>query len=90
LKGIAKGALTPEIADARFDKWLSEKESKIANKVQKLSGSKEEDKRARLAAEKARDEAKAKAIVAKQNAATAQASESAEEAPSEETPAAEA
>jgi small subunit ribosomal protein S16 len=89
LKGIAKGALTQEIAEARFEKWLSEKEGKIATKVQKLSGSKEEDKRSRLAAEKAKDEAKAKAIVAKQNAATAQADE-VTEAPSEETPAAEA
>lgn len=92
LKGIAKGALTPEIADARFEKWLSEKESKIAGKIQKLSGSKEEDKRARLAAEKARDEAKAKAIVAKQNAAASAATEGNEnnEAAAEETPAAEA
>jgi len=82
LKGVAKGAFTTEVADAKFEKWIAEKEGKIASKVQKISGSKEDLNKAKLAAEKASNEAKAKAIVEKQNAATAQAVESNENAES--------
>ena len=33
LKGVKKGAMTEEQAEAKFQAWLNEKEAKIANKV---------------------------------------------------------
>jgi small subunit ribosomal protein S16 len=33
LKGVAKGALTVEAAEAKFQKWLEEKQSKISSKI---------------------------------------------------------
>ena len=33
LKGVAKGAMTKEIAEAKFEQWLSEKQSKINSKI---------------------------------------------------------
>lgn len=36
-KGIAKGALTAEQAEAKFEKWLGDKQGKIEGKVNKLA-----------------------------------------------------
>jgi len=33
LKGVAKGALTQEAADAKFEQWLTEKQTKINSKI---------------------------------------------------------
>ena len=93
-KGVAKGALTQEAADAKFEKWLGEKEAKISGKANKLNSAKSEEMKKRLAAESAVKEAKAKAIVAKNTpppveeetapAAEQESAPAAEEAASEE------
>ena len=83
-KGVLKGAFNQEVADARFEKWVSEKDAKIASKVQKISGARQEDLRSRLAAEKATNEAKAKALVDKRMAAEASESAAPEETASED------
>ena len=51
LKGVKKGALTLEQAEAKFTKWLADKEAKIANKVSGLDTKKVADKKAKHAAE---------------------------------------
>lgn len=68
LKGVKKGALTEEQAEAKFTTWLSEKEAKIENlrKEKELAG-KEEHKKA-LEAEKLVKENRAKEIAAKRAA----------------------
>ena len=51
LKGIAKGALTEEMAEAKFQAWLQEKEAKVLNKKNKQVLSKKEEAKKRLEAE---------------------------------------
>ncbi|MGZ4034255.1 MAG: 30S ribosomal protein S16 [Bacteroidia bacterium] len=63
--GIAKGALTQEQADAKYAKWLSEKETKVTTKVDKLANAKKDAYKNRMAAEAAAKEAKSAKIVAK-------------------------
>ena len=91
LGGVAKGAFDEAAADAKFEKWMSEKAAKISAKTQKLTGEKEKSEKARLAAEKEANEKKAKAIEAKRAEAAAAAAQTEEaEAPAEgEAPAAE-
>lgn len=101
IKGIAKGALTAEQVEAKFNAWLEEKESKISEKSTGLAKNAEKAKADRLKAEAAASEAKAAAIAAKnapeevvaEEAPAAEAGEETE-APAaevaEETPAAEA
>ena len=90
-KGIAKGALTQELADAKFEKWLNEKESKISNKVSSVHTSKQDDLKKRLAAESAVKEAKAQSIIVKNTPPPVEevVAEAPAETPAEETPAAE-
>ncbi|MCS7020135.1 MAG: 30S ribosomal protein S16 [Cytophagales bacterium] len=71
--GVAKGAITQEQADARFNEWLKNKEAQIQAKIERLKSGKEADKKARLAAEAKVKEARAEAIRQKQHAATAEA-----------------
>ena len=86
LGGVAKGAFSESDAEAKFNKWLGEKESKVAAKVNKLAAEKSADKKARLTAEAAVKEARAAAIAERKAAAEAEAAEApAEEAT--ETPA---
>ena len=59
LGGVAKGAFDEAAADAKFEKWMSEKAAKISAKTQKLTGEKEKSEKARLAAEKEANEKKA-------------------------------
>lgn len=92
LGGVAKGAFDESAADAKFEKWMSEKAAKISAKTQKLSGEKEKSENARLAAEKEMKEKKAKEIEAKRaeaRAAEQAAQATAEEAAAEGTAAAE-
>ena len=57
LKGVAKGALTQEMADAKFQKWLEEKQAKIASKLsQKAQESKTELKKKLEAEAKIKEE----------------------------------
>ncbi len=84
LGGVAKGAFDEAAANAKFDKWMSEKNAQISAKNQKLSSDKRAAEKARLAAEEKVKEEKAKAIAAKKAEAAAEASEEAEEAPAVE------
>ena len=92
LGGVAKGAFTESDAEAKFNKWLGEKEGKVTAKVNKLAADAQADKKARLTAEAAVKEARAAAIAERKAAAEAEAAAAAaeaEEAPAEatETPA---
>lgn len=49
--GVAKGAITQDVADARFAEWVAAKESKVAGKISGLASAKETAKADRLAAE---------------------------------------
>lgn len=88
LKGIAKGALTKEQADAKFEKWLSEKTGKIETKTSKLASAKTDHYKNQMAAEQKAKEAKTAKIAAKLAAAEAKPVVE-EAAPVVETPAAE-
>jgi small subunit ribosomal protein S16 len=78
--GIAKGALTQEQADAKFAKWISEKETKIEGKATKLDSAKKDAYKNRMNAETAAKDAKAAKIVAKNAAPVAEAEAAAPEA----------
>ena len=93
--GVAKGALTEEQAEAKFQAWLEEKTAKVSDKEAKLAKAKEEAKAKQLEAEKeinesrkaAAEEAENEAIRAEADAkAAAEAEAKAEEAPEEEGP----
>jgi len=62
-KGVSKGVLSQEAADAKFVAWEEEKLSKIGNKTSTLADVKREDSKKRLA-----DEAKVRETRAKTNA----------------------
>ena len=90
--GVRKGALTEEQAEAKFNAWLEEKESKIGAKADDLAKAKEVAKAEALKAEKAVNEARAAAAVVEEEVAE-EASETVEdvveetaEATVEETP----
>ena len=102
-KGVKKGALSQEAADARFESWAADKAGKIQAKRERLSMSSDDQKKAQLKHEKEVNEARIKAIIASQTVAapaeeeapTAPAAPAAKEAPAaeptvEETPIAEA
>lgn len=84
-KGVAKGALTQEQADAKFEKWLEEKNSKITTHVEKVSGSKSNKEKARLAAEAKVNEERQRKIEAKKVPFIEGAENTSEEAAGEET-----
>jgi small subunit ribosomal protein S16 len=81
-KGVLKGALTQEAADAKLEKWLNEKQTKIDTKANSVVSKKEEAKRAALKAESAVKDAKAAKVAEKMAAQSAQASS--ESAPAED------
>ncbi|HEY6160277.1 MAG TPA: 30S ribosomal protein S16 [Bacteroidia bacterium] len=85
LKGVAKGALKKEDAEAKFEKWLNEKNSKIEGKKNTLATAKSDHYKKRMEAEEATKKSKAEKIAAKQAAAA----EAKTQAPATETPAAE-
>ena len=83
LGGVAKGAFTEAEAEARFNKWLQEKQSKIDAKASKLSSDATAAKKAQLAAEAKIKEERAAAIAEKKAAAAAEAAAQAAEAAEE-------
>jgi small subunit ribosomal protein S16 len=85
--GVKKGALTAEQAEAKFAEWLQSKEGKIEGKKDSLTKSKDEIKKAALAAEAKKKEDIAAAIVAKNTPAPEVVEE---EEVAEETPEVEA
>jgi len=76
--GVAKGALTQEEADKKFEAWVTEKEKSVESKVANLDKAKADERAKAIEAEKAVNEAREKA------AAEAEAAAQAEETASEE------
>lgn len=64
LKGVKKGVLTEELAQSKFEAWLSEKEDKIQGKRDKLSSEKTQADKDRLTAEAEKNKERAAAIAA--------------------------
>jgi small subunit ribosomal protein S16 len=85
LGGVAKGAFTESDAEAKFNKWMDEKQGKITSKVTKLTTDAKAAEKARLAAETKVNEDRAKALAEKKAAEEAAAAEAA--VATEETPA---
>jgi small subunit ribosomal protein S16 len=81
-RGVAKGALTQEEADKRFEAWLKEKEAKIEGKKEKLTAAQEAARKAQLEAEKEINKKRAEELAAKNKPVEEAAEES---APAEET-----
>ena len=90
-KGVAKGAMTQEQADAKFQKWMDEKNAKVDGKISKLAEGKSDHYKKRMQDEVAKNAARAAAILIK-NSPVAEAVEAelaAEEAVEEAAPVAE-
>ncbi|HEX8377325.1 MAG TPA: 30S ribosomal protein S16 [Pedobacter sp.] len=83
--GVKKGALTAEQAEAKFSEWLQGKGAKIEGKKEGLLSSKEEARRAALAAESKKKQDRADALAAK-NAPVEEVVEEEAVAETEETP----
>lgn len=77
--GVAKGALTQEVADQRYQQWLSDKDAKIEAKKTGLVDTKTEARAAALAAETKVKEARSAALAKKQADALAAATPAAAE-----------
>lgn len=86
-RGVAKGALTAELAETKLNKWLEEKNAKITAKADSLLSSADKKKKASLEAEAKVNEERTKKLAAKQSALAAEVT--AAETAGEETPAAE-
>jgi len=77
--GVLKGAISQEQADAKFNAWLSEKDSKIEGKKDQLATAKADARKSALAAETAKNQARVDAIKAREAAAVAAAAPAVEE-----------
>ncbi|MCF8276145.1 MAG: 30S ribosomal protein S16 [Flavobacteriales bacterium] len=89
LGGVKKGAFSQEEADAKFEKWLNDKSSKIQTGADSIVKAKEKAKADALKAEEAKKAAIAAKVLAK-NSPLAEEVEAATEEAVEEAPAAEA
>lgn len=78
LGGVAKGAFSESDAEAKFNKWMGEKEGKVTAKEQKIAADKKAADKARNTAEAAVNEARIAAIAEKKAAAEAEAKAKAE------------
>jgi small subunit ribosomal protein S16 len=65
LKGVTKGALTPELAEAKFTAWLEEKQAKIDSKIKQKELDQKSQLKDRLTAEVKLNETRAAAIAQK-------------------------
>ena len=84
--GVLKGAITQDQADAKFNAWLADKDTKIEGKKDQLATAKADARKSALAAETAKNQARIDAIKAREAAALAVAAPAVEEV---EAPAAE-
>ena len=78
--GIAKGALTQEEADKKWNAWKAEKDSKVASKKQSISNASVEAYKAAINAEAKVNSERAEAIAKKKAEIEAAAKAAAEEA----------
>lgn len=53
LKGLAKGALTEEMVEEKFNKWLEEKAQRLNTKKQQMQAKREKERQDRIDAERA-------------------------------------
>lgn len=102
LEGVKKGAFDEAAAEAKFEKWVAEKKSKLQAAKDKIKADANTAKKNRLEAERKVNAAKAEELAKKQAEAKAAAEAAAKEAeaeaaaaneaeaPAEEAPAAEA
>jgi small subunit ribosomal protein S16 len=65
LKGVKKGAMTEEIAEAKFQTWLQEKKEKFVAKIKEDELSSKDGRKKRMEAEMKVNEARAKELQAK-------------------------
>jgi len=65
--GVLKGAITQEVADAKFEAWLNEKDTKIAGKSDTISKAKADARQIALNAESAKNQARVDAFKAKED-----------------------
>lgn len=88
LKGVKKGVLTQEQAEAKFSKWVSEKEAKVQGSKSGAEAHRKEQQKKRTATETSSREARAAKRASKQKAAEAAAAPAATETvpPTEEQP----
>ncbi|MXV37627.1 30S ribosomal protein S16 [Flavobacteriaceae bacterium Ap0902] len=80
--GVAKGAFDEAEAEKRFNAWLEEKESKVDAKIENLTKKEEEERAARLEAERKISEARV--AVEEEEVAEEAAEETSEATDSEE------
>lgn len=73
LKGVTKGALTLEQAEAKFDAWMAEKQNKLRSKLSEKDQKARELKKGLVAAEVKKNEERAQAISRKRAEAAAAA-----------------
>ncbi len=64
-KGVVKGALTQEQADAKFEEWLAAKEGKVTAKIEGLDAAKAAEAKKMHDAEAEANKKKAEAVAAK-------------------------
>jgi small subunit ribosomal protein S16 len=91
LKGVKKGAMTIEIAEAKFQAWANEKQEKFVSKLKETELSGKDSKKKRLEAEIKVNEERARELQAKRakELKAKLAADTAEEAPEVEEAAAE-
>lgn len=89
MKGVAKGVMTQEQADAKYTAWLQEKENKIESKKKQLADSKRSSMNSRLENEAKVNAARIEARKQREAEALLAATAAAEEAPAEENTASE-
>jgi len=87
--GVRKGALTEEQAEKKFEAWLQEKEQKVANKADSLEKAKAEARAKALEAEKEANAKRAQAAAEEEATEEEAAQVAAEETAAAEAPAAE-
>ena len=81
MAGVAKGAFNEEEAEKRFTAWMEAKENEVADKKTGLEAAAIAEVKAALAAEKAKNDARAEAIALKSSAVTEESTEAAAETP---------
>ena len=89
LGGVKKGAFTAEVAEQKFNAWLTDKERKDESAKTKLGTSQQAADKARADAEKAANKAKAEAVSKKKAEIIAAKMEADAPAKEEAAPAAE-
>ncbi len=65
--GVLKGAITQEQADAKFEAWLNEKDTKIAGKADTITKAKADARQKAFDAETAKNQARLDAIQARED-----------------------